>query len=132
MNDLINNFPGLVNVQVVLFLRRLINTAGAERTLNKWGFPVDLKNYLELQLQQQYPDQNSDGLMYWIANNYTYFLTGDPVEVTKSINNYLLLNPKCISILGYPICIYTDPAHLRQYALWLIGGIVFYKYVIKK
>jgi len=120
------SYPTLVNVQVVLFLRQVLNLNGAERTLTRWGFPVNVKAYAEQQLQEQFPNQNSDGIMYWVANNYNYFLNGDPVDVTESINNYLLFDPKIISIFGYSIPIYSDPAHLRQYALYAGGAIVLY------
>jgi hypothetical protein len=118
---------GLVNEIVVKWLRDIVKfVLGAGNVLDRWGFPVDAQAYIEMQLQKTYPDQNSDGLLYWIANNYSYFLTGDIHEVTKSINNFLLFDPKIISIFGYSIAIYSDPAHMRKYALYGAGAIVLY------
>lgn len=131
MNFDLTNIPTLVTVDVVLFLRRIINTNGAQRFLDKIGLPVDLRRYVEYQLQNNFPGQNSTGILAYISNNYTYFLTGDAVKVAKSINEFLLYDPKCTNIFGYPICIYSDPASLRKYAMYGAGLIVLYL-VIKK
>lgn len=129
-----SELPMLMNVEIVKWLRRVINPAGLERTLDRWGFPVDVSAYVEKllpEIQQQfasaYPDVPADGVFEWIKNNFTYFLTGDAEAVTKSINDYLLLEPSVVSLFGYPITLYTDPAHLRQYALYLLIAFFGYK-----
>lgn len=123
---------GLVNVEVVKFLRRIFNPNGLQRFVDRAGFPFDLQAYAEQQLKQNYSGQNASGLMKYIQTNFVYFMNGDPVEVTRSINNYLLLDPYAIDFFGYPIFIYTDPAHLRQYALYGLGGIILYKFLFRR
>lgn len=122
----------LVNVELVKFLRRLFNPAGLQRTLNEAGFPLDLQAYIEVQLKQSFPGSNVPGIMKYIQTNFSYFMTGDPVAVTKSINDYLLLDPYVIDFFGYPIFIYTDPKHLRDYALYGAGAFLIYKLLFKK
>jgi hypothetical protein len=117
----------LVNVEVVKFLQRLMNLNGLQRTLDSAGFPVDIQAYVEQQLRNSFPDQNANGLMKYIKTNFVYFITGDPVKVTKSINDYLLLDPKVIDFFGFPITIYSDPAHVRTYVMYLLGAVVGYK-----
>lgn len=121
----------MVNVELVKFIRRLINPSGAQRFVDSAGFPFDVQPYLELQLRQAYPSADATGLMKYIQTNFNYFMNGDPIEVTRSINNYLLFDPYVIDIFGYPIFIYTDPAHIRQYALYLAGALLIYKWVKK-
>lgn len=112
----------LVNVDIVRFLRRILNPNGAQRMLNDAGYYFDLLPYIENLMKESYPDQNATGLVAYIKNNLPYFLTGDEREVAESINNYLVYDPKAFSLFGFPIMIYSDPAHLRQYALF--GGLV--------
>lgn len=122
----------LVNVEIVKFLQRLMNLNGLQRTLDSAGFPVDVQAYVEQQLASNYPDQNAKGLLTYIKTNFIYFTTGDPVAVTKSINNYLLLDPKVIDFFGFPITIYSDPAHLRTYALYAAGLFFGYRFLFGK
>ena len=119
----------LVNVEIVKFLQRILNINSVQGWLNRAGFPVDAQAYIEQQLQQMYPEQNSKGIMSFIASNYVWFINTDAETVTKKLNDYLLLDPKVISVFGYPITIYSDPAHLRTYAIYLVGAIVLYKMV---
>lgn len=118
----------LVNVELVKFLQRLMNLNGLQRTLDSAGFPVDVEAYIEQQLTSNFGgDTNTKGILKYIKTNFVYFTTGDPVEVTRSINNYLLLDPKVIDFFGFPITIYSDPAHVRNYVLLALGSIVAYK-----
>ncbi|WP_157867421.1 hypothetical protein [Melioribacter roseus] len=114
----------LVSKGTVQFLRRLLNPRGLERTLNNLGFPVDLLPAAEKYLSELSETSTiKNEVLDWIKNNYTYFINGDIDEVTKSLNNYLLLDPYVISVFGYPIEIYSDPYHLRQYILYGLGGL---------
>jgi len=122
----------LVSVEMVKFLRRLFNPNGLQRYLDKAGFPFDLQAYVEVQLKKMYPNSNTTGIMKYIQSNWVYFNTADPVEVTKSINNFLLLDPYVIDFFGFPIFIYTDPKHLREYFLYGLGGFVLYKLLFGK
>ena len=121
MNDIL-----LVNVETVRFLRRILNLNGAQTMLNKAGYYFDLLPFVEDQLKSNEPEQNSKGIIDYIKSNPVYFFKGDEIEVTKSINNYLMYDPHAISFFGYPIMIYSDPAHLRQYALYLAGAVGLY------
>jgi len=125
----INNMPFLVNVEMVKALRRILNPAGLERTLERWGFPVDLKPVIEKYLQQQTGMVESNKIVDWIKNNFLFFINGDPYEVAKAMNDYILLEPYVINFFGYPIQIYTDPAHLRQYLLYGLGIILLIKLI---
>ena len=127
MNDII-----LINVETVRFLRRILNLNGAQSMLNKAGFYFDLMPYVESQLKSNAPEQNSKGIIEYIKNNPVYFFKGDEIEVTKSINNYLMYDPKAFSLFGYPIFIYSDPAHLREYALYGIGVLGLYLLLRRK
>lgn len=123
---------GLVNVNVVLALRRIFNLNGLQGMLNRSGYYVDIEPYIEKILIENVGNTNeTKGLVTWIKNNPIEFFNGDPVEVTKKINNYLLLDPYVINLLGFSIPIYTDPYHLRQYVIYGIGGLILYKVIFK-
>ncbi len=122
----------LVNVEVVRWIQNFIKSNSLEKYFRDAGFPVDVNAFIEKQLQTTFPEQNSSGIMYWIANNYSYFITGDPVAVTESINNFLLFDPKIISVFGYSIPIYSDPAHLRTYALYAGGAVILFLLLRKR
>lgn len=122
----------LVNVETVRFLRNILDVSGAQTMLNKAGYYFDLLPYIESQLKNTAPGQNSKGIISYIRNNPIYFFTGNEIEVTQSINNYLMYDPKGFSLFGYPIMIYSDPAHLRQYALYAAGALAIYYLVFKK
>lgn len=114
------NIPVLINVEFVKALRRILNPAGLQRTLERWGFPVDLTAVVEKYLRDSgYVETNK--IIDWIKNNFLFFINGDPEDVAKAMNNYILLDPYVISFFGYPIEIYTDPAHLRKYLLYAVG-----------
>ncbi|MEM3373348.1 MAG: hypothetical protein QXF76_03995 [Candidatus Anstonellales archaeon] len=123
----IKDLPFLVNVELVKKLRQILNPAGLERTLERWGFPVDLEPFIEKILQQQTGMVETNKIMQWIKDNFLFFINGDPYEVAKAMNDYILLEPYVISFFGYPIEIYTDPAHLRKYLLYAIGIFLGYK-----
>ncbi len=120
------DLPVLINVNTVRLIRNLLDVNGAQNMLNNAGYYFDLLPYVEQQLKSSSPDQNANGIIEYIKNNPVYFFSGDEAEVTKSINNYLMLDPHAISFFGYPIMIYSDPAHLRQYALYAAGLVGLY------
>ena len=127
MNDIL-----LVNVETVRFLRRILNLNGAQNMLNKAGYYFDLLPFVEAQLKSSAPEQNSNGIIEYIKANPVYFFKGEENEVTKSINNYLMYDPKAFSLFGYPIMIYSDPAHLRQYAFYGLGVLGLYLLLRRK
>jgi len=122
----------LMNVEIVKWLQHLMNLNGIQNWLNRAGFPVDVMAVVENQFKSSYPDQNNKGVFTYIKNNLVYFINGNPDEVTRSINNYLLLDPKVIDFFGYPITIYSDPSHLRTYALYLAGIFMLYMMMSRK
>jgi len=119
-------FPILINVETVRLIRNLLDVNNAQNMLNSSGYYFDLLPYVEEKLKTTSAGNVSKGIVEYIKNNPVYFFTGDEAEVTRSINNYLMLDPHAISFFGYPIMIYSDPAHLRQYALYVAGAVALY------
>lgn len=123
---------GLVNVEIVRLLRQILNPNNLQQLLDKTGFYVDIVPLLEMKLKQQFPSNDTKGLFMWIKNNPIEFFQGDLETVTRKINNYLVLDPYIIELLGFSIPVYTDPYHLRIYALTGAGLIVGYKLLFSK
>jgi hypothetical protein len=128
--DLLPN--GLVNVQIVIFLRKILNPANVQALLDRTGFYVDVMPLLESKLKQTFPNNETRGLITWIKNNPIEFFNGNAEDVTRKINNYLVLDPYILEFLGFSIPIYTDPYHLRMYAFSGVGLIVGYNLLYNK
>lgn len=128
---------GLVNVETIKFLRRILNPNGLQNFLDKIGFHVDILPYLEKRIFEAAKNNNSNleltGLIKWIKNNPVDFFTSpDLAQLTRRINNDLLLDPFYINLFGWSIPLYSDPYHMRLYAMYGLGAFVVYKLLFGK
>lgn len=125
-------FKIVFSESLVKYLQRILNPAGLERTLKRWGLsglPVGeaLSLYVAKYLTNEYGVNIPGGteiLAAYLRNDYNGFITGDAQTIANELNE----KKRCLNLFGMNICFGNDAALYGSIAGVLLAGFLAYKF----